>query len=117
MVLLVVSGIILVGALWYSSNMLLQAERQSEQKNMQLAANNLEKQFQMLENIALQIGIEAKYRPNVLSRNQYREIVMLEDFTKYANYSPLSVNYFMAYTGRRCLAFRRNRQRRCFSRF
>lgn len=97
MVLLVVSGIILVGALWYSSNMLLQAERQSEQKNMQLAANNLEKQFQMLENIALQIGIEAKYRPNVLSRNQYREIVMLEDFTKYANYSPLSVNYFMAY--------------------
>lgn len=97
MVLLVVSGVILVGTLWYSSNMLLQAERQSEQKNMQLAADNLEKQFQMLESIAVQIGITTKYRPNVLSRNQYKEIVMLEDFTKYANYSPLSVNYFLAY--------------------
>lgn len=97
MVLLVVSGVILVGAFRYSSDRLLQTERKNEQKNMQLAADNLEKQFQMLESIALQIGIEAKYRPNVLNRSSYRDVVLLEDFTKYANYSPLSVNYFLAY--------------------
>ena len=97
MVLLVVSGVILSVTLWYSSNMLLRAEQQSEQKNMQLAADNLEKQFQMLESIAVQIGITTKYRPNVLNRNQYKEIIMLEDFMKYANYSPLSANYFLAY--------------------
>ena len=80
MVLLVVSGVILVGAFRYSSDRLLQTERKNEQKNMQLAADNL-----------------AKYRPNVLNRSSYRDVVLLEDFTKYANYSPLSVNYFLAY--------------------
>lgn len=101
MVLLVVSGLILDGTLQYSSNTLLQAERQNEQKNMQLAADNLEKQFQMLETIVVQIGMTTKYRPNVLSRNQYHDMEMLEDFIKYTNYSPLSANYFLAYRSER----------------
>lgn len=97
MVLLAVSGLILVGTLQYSANTLLQSERQNEQKNMQLAADNLEKQFQMLEAITVQIGMTTKYRPNVLSRNQYHDMELLEDFIKYTNYSPLSENYFLAY--------------------
>lgn len=97
MVLLVVSGFILMGTLQYSANTLLQSERQNAQNNMQLAADNLEKQFQMLETITVQIGMTTKYRPNVLSRNPYYDIELLEDFVKYTNYSPLSENYFMVY--------------------
>lgn len=96
-VLLAVSGAILAGVLWYSSAMLQRAEEQSEQRNMQLAADNLENQFQMMESISIQIGMTIKYRSNVLKRNSYKEIIMLEDFTKFRNYSPLSDNYFLAY--------------------
>lgn len=95
--LLAVSAVILVATLLYSSNIMLRAERKNEQKNMQIAADSLEKQFQIMERIVLQIGIMAEYQPNVLRLGTYRDIAMLENFKKYTYYSPLSVKYFLAY--------------------
>ena len=61
------------------------------------AANDLEKQYTILQDVAHQIRSTYSYRPGVLNGDVYREIELLEDFSRYANYSPLIGRYFLMY--------------------
>lgn len=96
-VLFLLSGIIMLGVLRYSADKLLSLETQSTKNSMQQAADSLEKQYQTLENIAVQIGMTANYRPNMITRGPVYDIALLEGFKQYTNYSPLSQQYFLVY--------------------
>lgn len=95
-ILLVAMGITIL-LLDFSSDKFVAYELDQMETNMVSAANDLEKQYTILQDVAHQIRSTYSYRPRVLNGDVYREIELLEDFSRYANYSPLIGRYFLMY--------------------
>ncbi len=62
-----------------------------------LAADYIEKQQQMMAEISYTIQNTIYYMPSYIKSNKYNEIIMLEDFKLYRNYTPLTQEYFFFY--------------------
>ena len=95
-ILLVAMGITIL-LLDFSSDKFVTYELDQMETNMVSAANDLEKQYTILQDVAHQIRSTYSYRPGVLNGDVYREIELLKDFSRYANYSPLIGRYFLMY--------------------
>ena len=95
-ILLVAMGITIL-LLDFSSDKFVTYELNQMETNMVSAANDLEKQYTILQDVAHQIRSTYSYRPGVLNGDVYREIELLKDFSRYANYSPLIGRYFLMY--------------------
>lgn len=67
------------------------------QSSMQIAADDLEKQYEIFGDIATKIQVTSYYQPSILQRDAYREIDLLKDFVNFKNFSPLLKRYFMFY--------------------
>jgi len=72
-------------------------EIRNMEKAMRLAADDLENQYEILEDIARQIQITSFYQPNVVRLSATREIELLKYFIYFKNYSPIVDTYFLIY--------------------
>lgn len=64
------------------------------QEKMVLAAEELESQQEILENISYRVRSSTMYRPFFTYRNAYYEVEIVEDIEKYKDYSPLIDEYY-----------------------
>lgn len=71
--------------------------RKSLQNKMTAAADDLENQLDVLENISHLVTTNIEYRPYYLLQGNYYEKEMLEDFSQFTTYSPLASGYFLVY--------------------
>jgi len=69
------------------------------EEKLQLVVDDLEKQFDTCREIGLKITINNYYKPFYFQRNKYYEKVLLEDFIKFANHTPILNEYFLCYQG------------------
>lgn len=98
-VIVLIAGGIAVSLLDFTAGRLLDAQTASLTQGLTMAAEDLENQYQVLSDIRAQVSITFCYRPSVLSRSPYQDVVMLEDFVRFRNYSPLVGEYFLMYHG------------------
>ena len=96
-VLFLLSGILLFAALQFSAKRIVSLEKQNLQNTIQRAADVIEKQYQTLESIAVQISASADYRPNKVNSGALYDIELVKNFKKFSNYSPLAKQYFLVY--------------------
>lgn len=75
-------------------NEINEASRIDYQEKMALAADELQMQQEILENISYRVKSSAIYRPFFASRNPYYEIEIVEDIAKFKDYSPLIDLYY-----------------------
>ena len=69
------------------------------EEKLTLVVEDLEKQLETYKEIGLKITISNYYAPFYFQRNKYYEKLLLDEFTKYLNYSPLVNEYFLYYKG------------------
>jgi len=69
------------------------------EEKLELVVNDLEKQLDTYREIGLKITIDNYYKPFYFQRNKYYEKVLLEDFIKFADYTPMLNEYFLFYQG------------------
>ena len=96
-ILFLISALIFLFVLWYSSDRLISLETENAQRSMQLTADSLEKQFQTLENITVKVSTATAYQPNMINRGPTYDMELLDTFSQYTNYSPLAEQYFLMY--------------------
>ena len=68
-----------------------------QRKRLQLAVEDLNAQFEMLQEISFRVQISPIYLPSNIKLHPYHEIELLEDFGKYNGYSSLYTYYFLHY--------------------
>lgn len=81
----------------FSADRIEAYELQKVKTSLQLAADDLENQFDILADIAYRIQITSYYKPATIRLDAYREIVLLKDFVYFRNFSPLLERYFLLY--------------------
>ena len=95
--LFLITALVMTGVLFLSAHELNQQETRSLKNSMKQAAELMEKQYQVMENIALQIGTKIDFRPYRVEQGGVYDIDLLERFKQYINYSPLATHYFLVY--------------------
>lgn len=95
-IMLVAMGITLL-LLDFSSDKFVAYELDNVKASMTAAVNDLEKQYKTMRDVAYQIRSTYDYRPGVVQEDVSRELAVLEDFSRYTNYSPLIGKYFLMY--------------------
>ena len=95
--LFVITALVMTGVLFLSAREMENQATGSLKNSMKQAAEVLEKQYQVMEGIALQIGTKIDYRPYRVAQGGVYDIELLERFRQYTNYSPLSSQYFLVY--------------------
>ena len=95
--LFLIAALVMTGVLFLSAYELEKQETRSLKNSMKQAAELLEKQYQVMENIALQIGTKIDFRPYRVEQGGVYDIDLLDRFKQYANYSPLATHYFLVY--------------------
>ena len=95
--LFLISAILMTITLQFSAAEMRKTAVQNAEKNMQQAAELLDKQLQTMQNIALKISMQIDYRPYRVEQGGVYDINLLERFKQYANYSPLVSQYFLVY--------------------
>lgn len=98
-VIVLIGGGIAASLLDFTAEKLLAAELVSLKEGMALAAADLESQYEVLCDIRAMASITFCYRPSVLNRSAYQDVVLLQDFVRFKNYSPLVSRYFLMYQG------------------
>lgn len=93
---LIASGIA-VTLLDFTADRLWEAENVSLSHSMTLAAEDLENQLNALSDIRAEVSVGFSYRPSVLARGPYQSVLLLENFVRFKNYSPLTLQYFLLY--------------------
>lgn len=86
--------------LYISLENLKRRETVHNQEKITLVAEDLERQLEIFQKVSLQIRVNDIYRPFYFQRNKYYEYVLLNDFAKYQNYSPVVDRYFLYYSER-----------------
>lgn len=97
LVLLVLAGLLSFMLLQYATDRFEYYEEKTVQSGMQLAADDLEKQYGVLADITNKIRITTYYQPTVVRMDAYRDIELLKDFVYFKNFSPLMQRYFLLY--------------------
>lgn len=64
-------------------------------EQMTSAADDIQNQISIMNNIAFSVKTSPYYRKNYVSRNNYFELDLIEDFSKYSGYTPLTRNYYL----------------------
>ncbi len=72
-------------------------ELSTVENSLQIAADDLENQYEIISDIATKIQVTSYYQPSILYRDAYREIDLLKDFVNFKNFSPILKQYFMFY--------------------
>lgn len=97
-VLFLLSGVIMFSVLRFSADKLVSLDIQNTQNSLQQAAELLEKQYQTLESVAVQVSSRTNYRLSANAGSALSDIELLKDFRQYTNYSPLAKQYFLVYS-------------------
>lgn len=97
-VLFLLSGVIMFSVLRISTDKMVSLEIRNTQNSMKQAADLLEKQYQTLESIAVQIGSRTSYRLTDAASDPLDDIELLKDFKQYVNDSLLARQYFLVYS-------------------
>ncbi|MGI6653435.1 MAG: helix-turn-helix domain-containing protein [Christensenellales bacterium] len=87
-----VLGMALTGA---SIARLRQKEIESCQNRMYLAADYIERQFEIMENIRVEIKANRVYQPFYRKQNVVCELELIRDFSRFANYSNFVEEYYL----------------------
>lgn len=82
---------------WLSVSELKNTAKEAECFQLQLAADDLDIQFEIYENIRNDIFSNVRYRPEYMKLSTYREVELLRLFQQYQFYSALCNNYFLYY--------------------
>lgn len=82
---------------YFNASQLRSAKLGRLEGSVQRAVDDLDNQFEILQSIATAIEISNYYRPLNLQQKAYNDIVLLEDFISFCNWSPLCSHYFMFY--------------------
>lgn len=87
---------ILIGlfVLSYAMNEINDASWDDYREKLSLAAEELQVQQEILENVSYRVKSSAIYRPFFTSRNPYYEIEIVDDIDKFKDYSPLIDKYY-----------------------
>jgi AraC-like DNA-binding protein len=94
----IMAGILLgVFLLVTSVRQISQAHTRLNQAKLESMVNDIENQFDVYSDIALDIRIRYWYKPDYFRKNKYYETELLDDFSKYSAYSPLVDDYFLYY--------------------
>lgn len=93
---LLVAGIVVL-MFRFTSDRLVNDELKNAQTNLQQAVTDMEKQHEVMQDIAHQIRATSSYRPGILKQSAYKDIELLTDFVRFGNYSPLISQYFLIY--------------------
>lgn len=96
-VILVLSVSIISGTVIYAQKRLMDVQTRNELSSLQQAADELNNQFAALGDIANMIGTDANYLPAMVKHNNYHDILVLDGFKRFGNYSPIANEYFLAY--------------------
>lgn len=92
------AGILLgVFMLVTSVRQISQAHTRLNKTKLESMVNDLDNQFSVYHDIALDIRIRYWYKPDYFKKNKYYETELLDDFSKYSAYSPLVDDYFLYY--------------------
>lgn len=93
---IVLSACMLIGllALNHSVNEINLVSRNDYYEKMALAAEEMEQQQEILENISYRVKISPMYRPFFTYRNAYYEVEIVDDIAKFKDYSPLIDEYY-----------------------
>ena len=78
-------------------NLRTDAYNKTAKEKMSSVLNDMDTQFETLEDIAIDVSITSEFNFRLFSKNKFYEIELLEVFAKYKNYSPLTNDYFMVY--------------------
>ena len=73
------------------------ATKKETEKKLSLAATDLENQYDIMQDIAINIATTLYYKPNYRDRGKFYETEIIEDFAKYDGRSPIADDYFMFY--------------------
>lgn len=85
----------------FASDQFVAYELDTVQSSMDAAVSDLETQYLLMQDVAHRIRSTYAYRPGILHSDATREMEVLKDFARYANYSPLIHSYFLMYQGDR----------------
>lgn len=97
LVLVVLAGLLAFMLMQFAVNRFVCYEETTMLTGMQLAADDLENQYGVMEDIANKIGVTTYYQPTVVRMDAYRDIELLQDFVYFRNFSPLPQRYFLLY--------------------
>lgn len=76
---------------------MLERDQQHVKEKMELALEDMEGQFDIFKTIEYSIAVNKVYQPSYFQRNKYYERELLEDLSRYENYSPICSNFFLYY--------------------
>jgi hypothetical protein len=82
-----------------SLNEIIRANLNMARNKLDFISSDLEMQFDIMQDTVYEIRIGLHYKPAFFLRNKYYETELLENFSKFATYSPLIDEYFLYYKG------------------
>jgi AraC-like DNA-binding protein len=100
-ILIVLLAVFFFGALIFISslNRIIQANTTINQNKLNVITSDLQAQFDIMADIAYAVRIGLHYKPSYFLRNKYYETELLDNFARYAAYSPLPDEHFLYYKG------------------
>ena len=100
LVIVVLSCTIIGLVLFFEADARLRVSyEQALYEKMQNAADDVARQFDVLEQIALNILVGNRFQAHYTARSAFYEIERLEEFSSYTSYCEYSAEYFMLYEG------------------
>lgn len=89
---------VLGGSILAMAMLRLQSDAEAaEQQRLEVAAKDFCSQVSVMDDIALAVQTSYSYHPSYLSRNAYNHVELLNQFERFAGYSPLIHEYFLYY--------------------
>lgn len=99
MVVLIVCLALGAALMALSARELKKSERSVYRSRTVMAADYIERQFTVMEDIRLKVKMDAQYLPFYLAQNHYNDRELIQSFSKFADYSPWVQEYYLWYLG------------------
>ena len=99
MVVLIVCLALGAALMALSARELKKSERSVYRSRAVMAADYLERQFAVMEDIRLKVQTDSQYLPFYLAQNHYNDWELLNAFSRFADYSPWVHEYYLWYLG------------------
>jgi len=92
---LLACSIVGLSLFFLSSSALLKSAQDARLHKLQLAVQDIERQYSILQEIANRVAVTSYYRENFINSSEINKWRMLEDFQAYSSYSPIVTTYFL----------------------
>ncbi len=92
---LLACSIVGLSLFYIASSALTKAAEETRQRKLDMAVQDLERQYEILSGISTHVAVTSYYRQNFMNASEINKWRMMEDFAAYASYSPIVTTYFL----------------------